>query len=82
MDKIEGFKWHLVAKTAGRGDPDLDAEFAKMSPEDQAKAAGLAHRWLGDKLDAPAPNGQPVPQTRAAPQAVPFINTFPPSPKR
>ena len=27
-DKIHGFKWHLIAKTAGNGDPDLDAQFA------------------------------------------------------
>jgi TPR repeat protein len=62
MDKVEGFKWHLVAKTAGKGDPELDAEYAKLSPEDRAKAEALAHRWLGDTpLDANAPKGQPVP---------------------
>ena len=22
MDKVEGLKWHLIAKTAGKGDPD------------------------------------------------------------
>ena len=77
MDKVEGFKWHLVAKTAGKGDPELDAEFAKLSPEDRAKAEALAHRWLGDKLDAPAPKGQPVPQAPAAPQPVPFLNDLP-----
>jgi hypothetical protein len=69
MDKVEGFKWHLVAKTAGKGDPELDAEFAKLSPEDRAKAEALAHRWLGDTLDAGASKGQPVPQTQAVPRA-------------
>ena len=46
-DKIEGFKWHLVAKTAGRGDPDLDAQLNDLSPEDRAKAETAAKRWLG-----------------------------------
>jgi TPR repeat protein len=90
MDKIEGFKWHLVAKTAGKGDPELDAELAKLSPEDRAKVEALAHHWLGDTpLDATAPKGQPMiapiplgaPRTRVAPP-VPFLNTFPPTPKR
>jgi hypothetical protein len=84
MDKIEGFKWHLVAKTAGKGDPELDAEMAKLSPEDRAKAEALAHRWLGDTLDATAAKGQPVPQIPAVPksaqQPVPFITPFPPTP--
>jgi len=82
MDKVEGFKWHLVAKTAGKGDPELDAEFAKLGPEDRAKAEALAHHWLGDTLDATARKGQPVPQAPAPYPAVPFINTFPPTPKR
>jgi hypothetical protein len=82
MDKVEGFKWHLVAKTAGKGDPELDAEFAKLSPEERAKAEALAHRWLGDKLDAPAAKGQPVPRAPAAQQPIPFLFDFPPTPKR
>src|SRR5262249_52403691 len=47
VDKIEGFKWHLVAKTAGRGDPDLDAQLNDLKPEDRAKAEAAAKRWLG-----------------------------------
>jgi len=73
MDKVEGFKWHLVAKTTGKGDPGLDEEMGKLSPEDRAKAEALAHRWLGDKLDAAAAAGQPNPQAKAAPQAAPFL---------
>ena len=38
MDKIEGLKWHMVAKTAGKGDPELDERLAELSPEDRAKA--------------------------------------------
>jgi hypothetical protein len=49
MDKIEGFKWHLVAKTAGRGDPMLDEALADLSPEDRAKVEAAARRWLGAK---------------------------------
>jgi hypothetical protein len=70
MDKVEGMKWHLVAKTAGKGDPGLDEELAKLPPEDRAKAEALAHRWLGDKVDSPASAGQPQAQ---ATQAIPFL---------
>ena len=47
MDKVEGYKWHLVAKTAGKGDPKLDEKFADMPPEDRAKGEQAAKRWLG-----------------------------------
>jgi TPR repeat protein len=47
MDKIEGLKWHLVAKTAGRGDLMLDDIYAHLSPEDQAKVKAAADKWLG-----------------------------------
>ena len=49
MDKIEGLKWHLVAKGIGKGDPMLDEAFASLSPEDRAKAEAGARRWLGTK---------------------------------
>jgi TPR repeat protein len=49
MDKIEGLKWHLVAKTVGKGDPMLDEALADLSPQDRAKAEAAAHKWLGDK---------------------------------
>ena len=49
MDKVEGFKWHIVAKTAGRGDPMLDEALAALSPEDRAKAQQAARIWLGNK---------------------------------
>ena len=49
MDKIEGLKWHIVAKTAGKGDPMLDDAFANLSPDDRAKAEAGARRWLGAK---------------------------------
>ena len=49
MDKIEGFKWHLVAKTAGKGDPMLDEAMTQLSPEDRAKAEAAARLWLGVK---------------------------------
>jgi hypothetical protein len=49
MDKVEGFKWHLIAKTAGASDPDLDARFAQMSAEDQKKAEEGAKKWFGTK---------------------------------
>jgi TPR repeat protein len=49
MDKVEGLKWHLVAKSAGRGDPMLDEAFAGLSPEDRAKAEAGARKWLHAK---------------------------------
>jgi hypothetical protein len=49
IDKIEALKWHIVAKTAGKGDPMLDDAFADMSPADRAKAEAGARRWLGTK---------------------------------
>jgi len=48
-DKIEGLKWHLVAKTAGKGDPVLDGTFTDLSPEDRAKVEEAARKWLGTK---------------------------------
>jgi hypothetical protein len=47
MDKIEGLKWHIVAKTAGKGDPALDEALASLSPEDRAKAQEAARKWIG-----------------------------------
>jgi uncharacterized protein len=49
VDKVEGFKWHLVAKTAGKGDPLLDEALAALSPEDRAAAQEAARKWLGGK---------------------------------
>ena len=46
---IEGFKWHLVAKTAGKGDPELDEAMSKINPADRAKAEALARKWLNVK---------------------------------
>ena len=84
VDKVEGLKWHLVAKTKGKYDPVLDQEFGKLSPEDRARTEALAHRWLGDKLDAPAATGQPNAQALTSPrpttQAIPFLAPHAPLP--
>ena len=48
-DKVEGFKWHLVAKTAGKGDPELDKQLADLPAEERAKAEAAAKKWLGSK---------------------------------
>ena len=53
MDKIEGLTWHLVAKTAGKGDPMLDEELNRLSPEDRAKVEASARRWLGSPALTP-----------------------------
>jgi hypothetical protein len=49
VDKVEGFKWHIVAKTAGKGDPDLDAQLSQLNPDDRAKAEAAARKWVGVK---------------------------------
>jgi TPR repeat protein len=49
VNKVEGLKWHLVAKTAGKGDLDLDKALADASPEDRAKAQEAARKWIGAK---------------------------------
>jgi len=49
MDKIEGLKWHVIAKTSGKGDLFLDEAFAQLSPEDRAKVEDAARRWLNVK---------------------------------
>ena len=49
VDKIEGFKWHLIARTAGKGEPELDRLYSELSPADQAKAEAAAKDWLGTK---------------------------------
>jgi len=47
--RVEALKWHTIAKTAGKGDPELDAALDKLSPEDRAKAEDAARKWLGVK---------------------------------
>jgi len=49
MDKVEALKWHIIAKTAGKGDPTLDEALATLSAEDRAKAQEGARIWLGNK---------------------------------
>jgi hypothetical protein len=46
-DKVEALKWHLVAKSAGKGDPLLDEALANLSPEDRAAGEAAARKWLG-----------------------------------
>jgi hypothetical protein len=48
-ERIEGLKWHIIAKNAGKGDPMLDEAFADLSPGDRAKAEAGARRWIGAK---------------------------------
>src|SRR4051812_9797961 len=48
-DKVEGLKWHIVAKTAGKGDVMLDEALAQATAEERAKAEEAARKWLGVK---------------------------------
>jgi hypothetical protein len=38
-----------VAKTTGKGDPELDKQLADLPTEDRAKAEAAARKWLGTK---------------------------------
>ena len=49
VDRIEGLKWHIVAKTAGKGDLMLDEALAQASPEERTRAEDAARKWLGAK---------------------------------
>jgi hypothetical protein len=65
VDKIEGFKWHLVAKSAGKGDPKLDEMLSELPPADRAKVQEAAERWTGaatskSRLDGGTSAGHPV----------------------
>jgi hypothetical protein len=67
MDRAEALKWHLIAKTAGKGDIQLDEKFANLSPEERAKGEKAAKLWLGTvALPNTAPN---VVQSPLAPAA-------------
>jgi len=48
-DRVEALKWHTIAKTAGKGDPELDEVLAKLGPEDRAKADAAVRKWFGTK---------------------------------
>jgi TPR repeat protein len=43
---VEAMKWHIIARTDGRGDPELDAYMAKQKPEDRDAAEKAAKKWL------------------------------------
>jgi len=47
IDQIEGLKWHVVAKTSGKGDTLLDEAMGRLSAEDRAKVERAAAKWLG-----------------------------------
>ena len=63
MDKIEGLKWHIVAKTAGKGDPMLDEALADAQPRGPRQGPGgrpqmARHQMI--RLDAATSAGHPV----------------------
>jgi TPR repeat protein len=49
QDKVEALKWHWIAKSAGKGDPELDEYLANLPPADRAKAEEAGRKWLGGK---------------------------------
>ena len=49
MDKIEGLKWHIVAKTAGKGDLMLDEALAGVARKTAPRPQDAARKWLGTK---------------------------------
>jgi TPR repeat protein len=49
VDKVEALKWHTIAKTAGKGDPELDKALSTISEEDKARAGAAVRKWFGTK---------------------------------
>jgi TPR repeat protein len=49
VDRVEALKWHTIAKTAGKGDPELDDALSKISLEERAKADAAVRKWFGAK---------------------------------
>jgi uncharacterized protein len=47
-DIIEAMKWHLLAKAAGIKDDWLDAELAKLSPQEKAGVEARLHHYMGN----------------------------------
>ena len=43
---IEAVKWHIVAKAANAGDPELDAFAAKQTQQVREAAEKSAQKWL------------------------------------
>jgi len=47
QDKVEALKWHWIAKSAGKGDPELDEVLADVPAADRARAEAAGRKWLG-----------------------------------
>ena len=45
-DAAEAVKWHIVAKSGGASDPELDVFAAKQKPEVRTAAEAAAKKWL------------------------------------
>ena len=45
-DPTEAIKWHLVAKAAGAGDPELDLYASKQTAEVRDAAQKAAAKWM------------------------------------
>jgi len=45
FDSVEAAKWHLIAKTGGVQDPQLEDLLASLKPEELARARSLAANW-------------------------------------
>jgi TPR repeat protein len=48
---VEAIKWHIVAKAAGAGDPDLDAFAAKQPQQVRDAADKAAQRWMSTLVE-------------------------------
>ena len=69
-DPKEAIRWHIIAKAAGAGDPELDY-FASKQPKDIQEAAQKdAEKWLST-MAALTPNQAPSPSPAPTPAATP-----------
>jgi TPR repeat protein len=52
-DPTQAIKWHIIAKAAGAGDPELDLFASKQKPEVRAAAEKEAKKWLSNARPLP-----------------------------
>ncbi|HWK94023.1 MAG TPA: tetratricopeptide repeat protein [Pseudolabrys sp.] len=51
-DPVEAVKWHIIAKAAGAGDPELDVFVSKQTPQVREAADKSAKRWMSTLAEA------------------------------
>lgn len=50
-DPVEAAKWHMIAKAAGAGDPELDVFVSKQTPQIREAADKAAKKWMSTQAE-------------------------------